>query len=109
MQQTHDLPPLQQSLVKTEWATPDIWVRAEFTLDAIPETPALRLSHDEDVQVYLHGVVVCERQGYITGYAIYPLRGAAKDALRVGRNTLAAHCHQTIGRSRRRWTARRRM
>jgi len=91
------LPPVQQALVKTPWTTPDLWVRAEFDLEAVSETPALRLSHDEDVEVYLNGVLVCERKGYITDYAIHALRAEARDALRVGRNTLAAHCRQTVG------------
>lgn len=91
------LPPRQQSLVKTPWNTPDLWVRAEFELQRVSPHLALRLSHDEDVEVFINGVLVCARKGYIADYAIHRLEGNAAKALRPGKNLLAAHCHQTIG------------
>lgn len=91
------LPALQQSRMKTPWTTPDLWVRATFDLDDSSLPWALRLSHDEDVEVYLNGTLVCRRKGYITDYMIHRLEGAAAAALRKGKNVLAAHCHQTTG------------
>jgi len=95
------LPPLQQSLVKTAWTTPDIWVRTTFELSDELKEPALplalRLSHDEDVEVYLNGTLIVKRKGYITDYLLHRLEGAAAAALRPGKNVLAAHCRQTVG------------
>jgi hypothetical protein len=91
------LPPLQQSLVRTAWTTPDIWVRAAFDRKDLSAPLALRLSHDEDVEIYLNGVLVCRRQGFITDYVVHRLEGPADAALRPGRNVLAAHCRQTVG------------
>jgi len=91
------LPPRQQALVKTTWNTPDIWARAEIELSDLALPLALRLSHDEDVEVFLNGILVCQRKGYIADYTIQRLDGAAASALRSGRNVLAAHCHQTVG------------
>ena len=90
------LPPLQQSLVKTSWTTTDIWARAEFEFDRLALL-ALRLSHDEDVEVFMNGVLVCQRKGYITDYAFHRLEGSAARVLRQGTNRLAVHCHQTVG------------
>jgi hypothetical protein len=68
---------------------------------AIPEVKAgevaLLVHHDEDVQVYLNGVLAAEASGYTTDYELLPLSGAGKAALRAGRNVLAVHCRQTDG------------
>lgn len=91
------LPTLQQSRVRTPWNTSDIWVRTALDLKDSALPLALRLSHDEDVEVYLNGTLVCQRKGYITEYVIHGLEGPAAAAVREGKNTLAAHCHQTVG------------
>ena len=43
------------SKVNTKWHTPNIWLRKNFRLAAIPKTLRIPLHHDEDVQVYLNG------------------------------------------------------
>jgi len=91
-----ELPPLQQALVKTSWTTSDIWARGEFELEQVVPHLALRLSHDEDVEVYVNGVLACQRAGFIGDYVIHRLDAAAAAALRPGKNLLAVHCHQTL-------------
>jgi hypothetical protein len=91
------LPLLQQSLVKTAWTTADIRTRATFEMKDASSPLALRLSHDEDVEIYINGVLVCRREGYIADYVLHRLAGPVAAALRPGRNVLAAHCHQTVG------------
>lgn len=91
------LPALQQSLVRTPWITADIWIRTSVDLKDLSLPMALRLSHDEDVEVYLNGTLVCQRKGDITDYIIHRLEGPAASVIRKGRNILAAHCHQTTG------------
>jgi len=84
--------------VGTEWKTPDIWLRRAADIPAAPLTaPHLRVFHDDDVRVYLNGVLVADIAGANAGYAYVPLTGAARAALRAGRNTLALHAHQTRG------------
>lgn len=86
------------SVVRTPWTTPDLWIRREFVL---PEGQYQDLHawihHDEDVQVYLNGVLAYEGTGYLTSYEAVPLTAAGKAALRAGKNVLAVHCHQTTG------------
>lgn len=48
-------------------------------------------------KVYLNGVLVAERPNANAGFAYVPLTGAARAALRPGRNVLAVHAHQTRG------------
>jgi hypothetical protein len=86
--------------VATRWATPDIWVRREVTLP--PSTDASRvqllLYHDEDVEVYIDGVLAARERGYVTSYQVVEIGGAARALLKPGAKViLAAHCHQTRG------------
>ncbi len=84
--------------VRTAWNTSDIWLRREFTL---PEQslgiPFLVMHHDEDVEVYLNGVLAARDVGYMSRYLDFPIAPAATATLRPGRNVLAIHCRQTGG------------
>ncbi len=86
------------SVVRTEWSTADIWLRREIN---VPEQrfSALhwRLHHDEDIEVYLNGILAAKFTGYSTAYEEHPLSSEALAALKPGRNTIAVHCHQTAG------------
>jgi len=83
--------------VGTEWKTADIWLRRALTLPSALSAPHLRVSHDDDAQVYVNGVLVAELAGANSGFAYVPLTGAAKQALKPGKNVIAVHCHQTRG------------
>jgi hypothetical protein len=84
--------------VRTEWNTPNIWLRREFTL---PDTKfsdlQLSIHHDEDAEIYLNGVLAATFTGYTTDYETAPLSPAAKAALKPGQNVIAVHCRQTSG------------
>ncbi|MCA9216137.1 MAG: DUF4965 domain-containing protein [Planctomycetales bacterium] len=81
--------------VKTTWNSNDIWLRRTVTVSEIPnDRIALRLWHDEDVEVYINGQRVADLGGYTTGYELVELK---QDALRPGANKIAIHCHQTTG------------
>jgi hypothetical protein len=86
------------AVVRTEWKTADIWLRRAFTM---PEGKwgdlALLVHHDEDVEVYINGVLAAEAGGYLTDYEELPIRPEALQALKPGRNVFAVHCHQTVG------------
>ena len=90
------------AVVRTVWNTDDIWLRRSFNPG--PLTPdqvshlVFNLHHDEDVEVYLNGQLVYSAKGFIGNYTRVPFSEAACRALLPGReNTLAVHCHQTIG------------
>ena len=107
------------SVVRTEWKSPDIWLRRTFELDdetrnrvslRNPVSDAttdsaesgttsvyLRLHYDEDSEIYINGVLAARVTGYVTEYVLLPVSEAAQQALRTGENTLAVHCHQTGG------------
>jgi hypothetical protein len=86
------------ALVHTIWNTDDIWLRRQFTLgDEDLRGLKLEAHHDEDLQVYLNGVLAAELPGFIEQYEQFDLRPEAVAALQTGTNTLAVHCHQTVG------------
>lgn len=84
--------------VRTQWKTADIWLRREIELPA-NATGDLRLTlhHDEDVEVYINGILAAQATGYVNDYEEVPLLPAARAAIKPGKNLIALHCHQTRG------------
>ncbi len=88
------------AIIGTVWNTSDIWLRHEFEWEDAPimanTALTLDMHHDEDVEVYLNGVLICERSGWSTGYEkIFGLK--LVEYLKPGKNTLAVHCRQNDG------------
>ncbi len=82
----------------TPWTTGDIWLRRTVSLPAaLPEKLDFLCFHDEDVDIYLNGVLAAIATGYVGDYVELPMNAAGRAALKPGRNTLAVHCRQTIG------------
>jgi arylsulfatase A-like enzyme len=85
------------TVVRTEWNTPDVWLRRKFTLEAdasVASRLSLRLYHDEDVEVYLNGRRAFAKTGYVGEYFEIPVEAGE---LKAGENVLAVHCHQSSG------------
>jgi hypothetical protein len=86
------------AVVRTQWKTGDIWLRRDFEL---PETKLASLHflvhHDEDVEIYLDGVLAAKASGYTTDYEELPISAEALATLKPGKNKLAVHCKQTTG------------
>ncbi|MDZ7617668.1 MAG: hypothetical protein U1E05_11725, partial [Patescibacteria group bacterium] len=86
------------AVIRTQWATPDIWLRRVFDAGDGPWGELhLLVHHDEDAVVYLNGTQVAAFSGYVGQYVSTPLAAEARALLRPGRNTLAVHCRQTRG------------
>jgi hypothetical protein len=84
--------------VRTEWKTADIWLRREVTLaEGDAENLFLSVHHDEDAEIYVNGVLAAKLAGYTTDYEEVALAEAARAAVKLGKNVLAVHCHQTGG------------
>ena len=86
------------AVVGTVWNTPEIWLRREVEIPADKlKNIGLWVHHDEDVQIYINGVLVVTNSGYTTSYDEFPLNATAKAALKPGKNLIAVHCAQTSG------------
>ena len=83
--------------IRTQWSTPEIWMRTSFGLQTLPKALVLELHHDEDVEIYLNGQLVYEATGHLRDYETIRLPESALDFLQTGRNVIAVHCKQTTG------------
>lgn len=83
----------------TDWTTDDIWIRRTFTMPAGGyHNLQFNVFHDEDVEIYVNGILAASAPGFITSYDVLPIKPAALALLKPGATiTLAAHCHQTTG------------
>jgi len=89
-------------IIRTTWATTDIWMRQQFTLNEVKkeELPklALNLHHDDNCEVYINGVLAGSFNGYTSAYEINYITREARNALIInGKNTLSVHCFQNAG------------
>jgi hypothetical protein len=85
---------------RTNWGTPDIWLRRELVLPVGTNAAnlQLRVYHDEDLEVYVDGVLAASLSGYVTAYDQVEIRPATLKLLTPGRKfLLAVHCHQSGG------------
>lgn len=83
---------------RTEWSTPDIWIRREFEIAGeVPGKPGLRIYHDEDAEVYVNGVPAAKVLGHTVAYYVVPMTPPGAAALKTGTNVIAVHCRQTRG------------
>lgn len=85
------------SIIGTEWKTPDIWLRREFNVTGKPQELKLLMCHDEDVEVYINGVLATKAARHIGDYQEFDVSSEATKALREGKNVITVHCHQTTG------------
>ena len=88
--------------IGTVWNTNDIWLRRTFTLPTLNATQLSQVVltdfHDEDIEVYINGVLAYKRDGYTSSYENAPITDEARRALIVGgENVFAVHCKQTQG------------
>jgi hypothetical protein len=86
------------SKVRTQWKTPDIWLRRTIELKEVPKPGlSLNIHHDEETEVFINGVKAFEARGYITDYIAAPLDDKVLAALNRGKNVIAVHTKQTGG------------
>ena len=83
---------------QTPWKTPDIWLRREFDLkNATFVNPRLRVAYDEDADIYINGVLAARLPGFNGKYEDFPMSPQSIAVLKTGTNSIAVHCHQTVG------------
>jgi hypothetical protein len=83
----------------TDWTEGDIWVRRTVRVPNPKTTGELRLlmEHDDDVEVYLNGVLLTKQTGFNSKYDFFAVPAAARQALRAGDNVLALHARSPQG------------
>ncbi len=83
---------------KTYWKSKDIWVRRIFDLQQTDfKKIYLKISHDDNVKVYLNGEKVYTKTGWNDKFEYIELNDAIKKNLKTSNNLLAIHCENTAG------------
>lgn len=86
------------AVVRTEWKTADIWLRREMEVpDQKFTSLQFRVHHDEDVEIYVNGVLAGKFKNYTSEYEEKPITAEGRAALKPGKNLIAVHCLQTKG------------
>ena len=87
----------------TAWNKPGyIWLRRAFNPGSLTPRQISNLVftvyHDEDVVIYINGVLAGQVSGYTTSYTTLAMTSQAKAAIILnGANIMAVSCHQTTG------------
>lgn len=80
------------------WKSPDLWTRRTFTLLHTDfHHLSLNLHHDDNVEVYLNGVLAYQAKGWNDAPARVPILPEALRALKKGVNVMAIHVANTAG------------
>jgi hypothetical protein len=88
----------QNRTIKTEWTTPDIYLRKTFEYNGSDlKQGAIVMCHDEDTEVHVNGQKILDVKGFISSYMLHTVTDQLKKALKKGTNTIAVHTHQTQG------------
>ncbi len=86
------------AVVRTEWKSSDIWLRRSFEWPSGKvESPRLLVLHDDDVEIYINGVLAGKADGHNTDYDEMDFTPASLATLKPGKNVIAVHCRQTGG------------
>lgn len=81
--------------LKTAWTTDDIWLRRTVYLpdDVKPANVEIIMTHVDDAEVYINGVLAVKAEKFNSGYEPFKLSDDALKTLRPGaENTIAVHC-----------------
>ena len=92
---THGTPAAR---VGTDWHTSEIWLRRTFDVTApVDQRLRLRVHHDEDVEIYINGVLARRIHEYTLDYEHFPIRAEALGTIKPRGNVFAVHCQQSSG------------
>ena len=87
-----------RSIVRTQWDTPEIWMRQRFYWDGDQDDElAFAFYHDDDLRVFVNGALALSRDGYIVDYTVATSTPEGQAALKPGWNELAVYCNQDFG------------
>lgn len=85
--------------VNTNWESNDVWMRGSFDVPAemVGDNFFFDVCYDEDVKIYINGVLAAKAKGVVTNYKSIAVNNDATKTIIAGKNTIAVHCRQTEG------------
>ncbi len=90
---------VENATPKTKWTSKEVWMTRDFELTKIPDGKVqLNIFYDDDVEVYLNGVLAYECSPcYVNNYVIREISDAAAKSLKTGKNRMSIHCTNDRG------------
>ena len=84
---------------KTKWTSKEVWMVRDFNLASVPEEKVrLNIFYDDDVEVYLNGVLAYQCSPcYVNDYVTRDISEAAAKSLKKGTNRMSIHCTNDRG------------
>jgi hypothetical protein len=80
---------------KTKWNSSDLYYRRTFSIAKLTAgNKYIKLNHDDNVEVYLNGKQIYQKEGWVHEYIYIPV---AEGLLRTGENVLAIHVKNSAG------------
>lgn len=87
----------KDSKPNTNWTSNDLWLRREFTVvDNNIKGLNLKITHDDNIDVYLNGKKIYSYTGWHHKYIYVPIENAPS-VLKKGKNLIAIHIRNTAG------------
>lgn len=83
--------------IKTKWTTDDIWLRKEVTLNQEIEDAVIKISYDDDYEMYVNGQLLIAEKGANSAYKYMKLDKEKNQLFKKGKNVIAVHCKNTGG------------
>lgn len=82
----------------TPWKSHDLWTRRTFDAGNVANADLfLKISHDDNITVYLNGEQIYSLKGWLNKYVYIAIPEAAKQKLKAKGNVLAIHIENTAG------------
>ena len=86
------------AVVRSEWKSAEIWLRREFEwTTGDTARPVLMAHHDDEIELYLNGILAHKSEKFTTEYQELGIAPAAAASLKPGKNLISIHCRQKSG------------
>ncbi len=83
--------------IKTKWTTDDIWLRKEVTLDQEIDEPVVKITFDDNYEMYINGQLLLSEIGANRPYKYMKVDTEKSKLFKKGKNLIAVHCKNTGG------------
>lgn len=89
---------VNEPIAKTDWTTPEIWVRRTFDLaeDLSDRTVYMEYCNDDDAIFYINGIEVCNTGATCHKNELVRVPDEAVATLHAGENIIAAQCKNPV-------------
>lgn len=82
---------------QTAWIEEDIWMRKQISLTDPPSEPVIKITHNDDYEIYVNGELLINEEGYMGEYKYIKFNEDKAPLFKKGKNLIAVHCKNKGG------------